>query len=557
MLCQLHIEHFTIIDRVTVSFDHGMTVFTGETGAGKSILLDALGLVMGDRGDTKLIRHDKVQLDISAQFQLTSTTAAQQWLIEQQLAEDSGECLLRRTLNDKGRSLAYINGKPCTLQQLKQLGSLLVHIHGQHEHHALLKPTVQRQRLDAFAKAETLATQVAETFTQWQQQQHLLATLQQKKTDQQAKQALLRYQLDELEQLELATDELEQLHQQQQKLQHMQQLIETCAQACQQLQEADIALLPQLTQVHQALQQITRVDQELQPLQQMTQEAMVNLQEVYHELQRYQNRLEPDPEALQKTEQRLAKIYEVARKHRIEPTVLAHHQQALQRQLTQFDGLDQQIAALKMSSENAYQQYATLAQQLHQQREKAAKKLAPKVIQFMEKLGMQGGQFTIQIDTTNEPTIHGMDQVQFLVSTNPGQPLQPMRDIVSGGELSRLSLALQVLTAEQQPTPTLIFDEVDVGIGGGTAEIVGQLLHQLGEHCQILCVTHLPQVAALGDHHIHVQKHKQQDSTTATVATLSREQRIQEIARMLGGVKITAQTLAHAEEMIKSSSPTT
>jgi DNA repair protein RecN (Recombination protein N) len=556
MLHQLHIEAFTIVDRLTVEFNTGMTVFTGETGAGKSILLDALGLALGDRGDSKLIRHGQSQLDISARFHLANTTLAQQWLLEHELADESGECVVRRTLNDKGRSLAYINGKPATLQQLKELGTLLVHIHGQHEHHALLKSTVQRQRLDAFAKAEALVTQTSEAFQTWKEQQHLLTTLTQQQADQHAKQALLRYQLAEIEQLELYPCELEQLHQQQHKLHHMQHLIDTCSQACEQLQDADVAILPQLGQLQQSIQKMNRVDTSLSPLEPMLKEALVNLQEIYQELQRYQSRLEPNPEALQNTEQRLAKIYDMARKHRIEPTLLEQHQQQLQEQLLQYQGLDQQITELTLASEQAQQQYLTLAEKLHQHREKAAKKLTPKVIAFMEQLGMQGGQFNIQLEVC-EPSAQGIDQIHFLVSTNPGQPLQTMRDIVSGGELSRLSLALQVLTAEQHPTPTLIFDEVDVGIGGGTAEVVGQLLHQLGEHCQVLCVTHLPQVAALGDHHIHAQKLKKTDSTTASVTILSHEQRVQEIARMLGGVKITPQTLAHAQEMIKSSCPKT
>ena len=550
MLCQLHIENFTIIETVTVDFENGMTVFTGETGAGKSILLDALGLALGDRADTKWIRSGAAQLDITARFQCDTKTRAHQWLLEQHLGDESGECVLRRTLNDKGRSLAYINGKPCSLQQLKQLGELLIHIHGQHEHHALLKPMVQRERLDTFAKLNPLLQQVSEAFHTWQMHQKELDTLIKQQVDQQAKQSLLRYQLDELAQLELKPNEWETLHQTQHKLHHMQQLIDGCSQTCEQLQESDGALLPQLSHVQQAVSQMIRVDSSLEPLQNMLKEALINLQEVYAELQRYHDRLEPDPESLHKTEQRLAQLYDTARKHRIEPALLAEHQLNLEQQLSECDGLDQKIQQLQTQCQQAQKDYEVLTERLHQHRQKAADKLSPKVIKSMATLGMQGGQFEIQL-TPAEPNAFGIDHVQFLVSTNPGQPLQAMKDIVSGGELSRLSLALQVLTAEQQPTPTLIFDEVDVGIGGGTAEIVGQLLHELGKHCQILCVTHLPQVAALGDHHIHVQKSKQKDSTSATVSTLSQAERIQEIARMLGGVKITPQTLAHAEEMLK------
>ena len=549
MLTQLHIENFAIAEHVTVDFHTGMSVLTGETGAGKSILLDALALALGDRGDSKAIRPGAPQLDISARFQLAPHTLAHQWLTEQQLVDDTEECVLRRVLNDKGRSFAYLNGKPITLQQAKQVGELLVHIHGQHDHHALLKPTVQRQRLDAFAKAENLATQVQQAFQDWQQQQQVLAHLIQQQTDQVAKQTLLRYQLDEIQQLDLKPNEFEQLHQQQHKLHHMQQLIDTCTQTCQQLQEADNALLPQLVQLSQAIQQMARVDTALQSLQPMAKEALVNLQEIYHELQRYQQRLEVDPETLQHTEQRLSKWHEVARKHRVEPTALFTHQQQLTQQLSELNHLEQLIPQQEAACTQAKASYMSLAQQLQQLRLKAAKKLMPKVTTLMEQLGMQGGKFSIEWQAC-EPSMHGLEQWQFLVSTNPGQPLQPMRDIVSGGELSRLSLALQVLTAEQHPTPTLIFDEVDVGISGGTAEIVGQLLHQLGQHCQVLCVTHLPQVAALGDHHIHAQKHQKRAQTSAEVTTLSPTQRVQEIARMLGGVKITAQTLAHAEEML-------
>lgn len=552
MLTQLFIQHFTIIDEASIDFKLGMTVLTGETGAGKSILIDALGLALGNRADTKWVRSGHQKADITANFRIAPDTAAYEWLIEHDLLPEQDELLVRRTLSQDGRSKAFINGQPVTVQQLKSLGKLLVNIHSQHEHHTLLSSTVQRQRLDHFADHGALLNTVQQTYETWYTAKEKLASAQQQSTEQASQQALLHYQINELDQLAIQENEVTELEKTYQQLAHVQQLLEASGNAIQVLSDHDEStLLNQLNHIQHTLTEAEALDGELKEINAMLQEAHINLQEATQALRHYHDQVGLDPERLHEVETRLDAIHTLARKHQVSPEDLFDHYQKLTQQLQRYSQTTENIEQLKKTvteTEKAYQQAAA---QLSQSRQKAALALSQAITESMQTLGMTGGQF----DTTFKPSDYyspqGMETVQFEVTTNPGQPLQPMSAIVSGGELSRISLAIQVLTTAKQPTPTLIFDEIDVGIGGATAEMVGQLLNQLGQHCQVLCVTHLPQVAAQGQHHLHVKKLKSKTDTLTSLMSLTQDQRHQEIARMLGGLKITDQTIAHAKEMLK------
>jgi len=552
MLLELHIENFTIIERATLQFGQGMTVITGETGAGKSIGIDALSWVLGSRADSKMLRPGSDKADITAVFQLSTQTEAAQWLAENDLSTEQ-ECILRRVVHNNGRSQAYINHKPCTLQQQKALGSLLVNIHGQHEHHALLQRSHQRQRLDHFAGADPLAKQVHEHYHAWQSAEQQLHALQTQQANHATQQALIDYQLAELTTLNLGENELDELHQQQKQLANASAMIGVCQHGVQQLKEAEQgAMLDELYKLQQAIAAYSDVAPALQNAHDLLSEACTQIEEATHTLQHFVEKLDTNPEQLHTIEQRLEHIYDTARKQQVDATQLYAHWQTLQQQTADHQDLDQALIAATETAQQTKAAFFAYAAQLSTKRQHAATELAKKVTESLQALGIQGGKFAVQLHALSEDKAneHGLEHIAFHVSTNPGQPLQTMSNVVSGGELSRLSLAIQVLTAAHQATPTLIFDEVDVGIGGATAEIVGKLLRQLSAHCQLLCVTHLPQVAAQGQHHIHVNKVKTQQDTFAEVTQLNTEQRTQELARMLGGVNITDQTLAHAQEML-------
>jgi DNA repair protein RecN (Recombination protein N) len=549
MLISLHIENFTIINECSLELENGMTVLTGETGAGKSILVDALGFVLGGRADSKMLRHGSEQADISANFWIAADCEAAKWL--QAEGYDSEECLLRRVLTKEGRSKAYINGKPATIQQLKALGSLLVNIHGQHEHYALLKRENQLTRLDYYLGQPSLLAQVTKAFNAWQNTQEKLIASKTAQSQSHARLELLRYQTEELEQLALAETELDNLHQEQQKLAHAQELMQLCANALSILYDNEQDTIhSQLNSLHKQFADATKTHHGLSSIATMLHDAMINIKECSHELQDYHEGLGLDPERLQTVELRLDTIYKVARKHKITPENLYHHLQSLQAELASIGKQDSNIEHLQQQLQQQAKEYEQLAAKLTAARQKAAKTLSKEVSKSLQELGMSGGIFNIEFESLTDYSAHGLERIAFMVSTNPGQPLAPMSDVVSGGELSRIGLAIQVLTAERSTTPTLIFDEVDVGIGGGTAEIVGKLLRKLSEHCQVLCVTHLPQVAAQALHHIYVEKHKAKDSTASEIHLLNQDGRVKELARMLGGVQITEQTLKHAKEML-------
>lgn len=554
MLTHIHIRDFAIIEQVELNLSAGTTVLTGETGAGKSILVDALELALGARGDNRVVRHGCKRAEISAGFDVGGVAEAAAWLDEHDLDAD-GECVLRRVVGDDGRSRAYINGRPVPVQLLRELGDHLVDIHGQHEHQSLLKRTMQRRLLDDFAGHGELLAGVAEACGRWHTLEQELAELSQAATDRNARLDLLRYQVGELQALELGADEWIELDAERGRLVNANRLLEGSRQALDALYEADEgAAFSLITHAAGELEQLQPYDTALAPITELLSGAGIQIQEAASELRRYLGRVELDPERLAWVEQRLASIQELARKHRVAPEELPGCLARLEREFAGLERADSRLEKLREEIQSAAEHYQTLAAQLGAGRRHAAAKFAALVTAHMQELGMPGGRFGAVIEPRADGrfSVAGMERVEFQVSANPGQPLQPLNKVASGGELSRISLAIQVVTAQNsRRVPTLIFDEVDVGIGGGVAEIVGRQLRRLGQTNQVLCITHLPQVAALAHHHLRVTKTAGKTTARTSLQRLSNGERRDEVARMLGGVKITEQTLAHAQEMVE------
>ncbi|MCO6060130.1 DNA repair protein RecN [Pseudomonas sp. MOB-449] len=554
MLVHLSIHNYAIVEHLDLELEGGMSVITGETGAGKSIMLDALGLTLGDRADSGVVRPGADKADILASFDVGSIAEARDWLAERDLEQD-GPCILRRVITAEGRSRAYINGSPCPLGDLKSLGELLIDIHGQHEHQSLLKADTHRRLLDEFAGASDLARQVQLAAQRWRQTRQELERLSRAGDEQRARHQLLSYQLDELENLALGDNELEQLEQEHKNLTNAESLLAACRQVTDMCSESDAGnVLSALTASLNRLTAFQAQPGALAEAVNLLSSAQIQVEEAMGELNRFLDHFDADPERQQALEERLDTIYTLARKHRVQPGELAELQQKLLDELEALNADDE--AAERLSEElAAYERhYREKASELSRLRGEAAGQLAGAVETEMQRLGMPGGRFSIQLHTSQpeEPQQHGLEQLEFLVSANPGQPLKALAKVASGGELSRISLAIQVITAQTSRVPTLVFDEVDVGIGGPTAEVVGQLLRRLGERGQVLTVTHLPQVAAQGHHHLFVHKERGTEETRTAVAKLQEAPRIEEIARMLGGVDLTEESLAHARKMVTS-----
>ncbi len=554
MLSHIQIRNFAIVDLLELDLAPGMSCLTGETGAGKSIVLDALSLALGDRAESGVVRHGCDRAEISANFDLRNEPAAQQWLLNREL-EMEDECIIRRTLTKDGRSKGYINGRPQPLATLRELGEMLVDIHGQHAHQALLRREQQRDTLDQYAGNGTLLKKIEHAYRHWSQLSQELESLRSDKQQRDAKLELLRYQAHELENLNPQTDELEQLDKEHQRLAHAHQLLESSQQALHQLHDDDQgALISQLQRMTQALNELQAIDHELLPVCELLESAAIQMDEAATELRHYQERIEIDPQQLQQVEERLSELHEMARKHSCQPQQLAERLHHLQQQLSDIESAEVKYGSLEEEIATATAHYQTLADKLTQTRLKAAKKLEKAVTENLQRLSMSGSHFEIAMTPRNQGELapHGQESVEFLICTNPGQPAQPMNKIASGGELSRISLAIQVVASRAHGITTVIFDEVDVGIGGGTAEIVGQMLRALGESRQVLCITHQPQVAAQGHQHLRVCKKADKNSTTTTLVALDQNARIDELARMLGGITITEQTRVHAQEMLLS-----
>ncbi len=553
MLTHIQLRNFAIVEQLALDFGHGFTVLTGETGAGKSILLDALGLALGDRAEAGVIRHGADRAEITVSFDLAALPEAAGWLREHELDAD-GECLIRRTVNRSGPSRAYINGQQCPVQSLRELGEMLVDLHGQHEHQSLLRRDAQRQLLDDYADHDALLGQVAETYRAWKARLAELDRLGGSADNREARLELLRYQVEELEALGLGEGELENLEQEHARLANAQRLLETGQGALLRLNDGDDATLSgELGHVLAELQGIERIDSTLGATTELLATALIQLREGASELRHYLDRIDLDPERLAEVEQRLETIHDLARKHHIAPENLAGLLPELQAELSGLEDADSRLAALQQEIDGLAARYAEQAGELGKSRRKAARKLAKAVTASMQELGMEGGRFDIDFDelALDKATAAGLERVEFQVSANPGQPLKPLTKVASGGELSRISLAILVITAQRARIPTLVFDEVDVGIGGRVAEIVGLQLRALATNRQVLSVTHLPQVAAQGHHHLQVSKDKGRDTTATHITPLSADQRVDEVARMLGGIEITPQTLSHAREMIE------
>ncbi|SFL82718.1 DNA repair protein RecN [Marinobacter zhejiangensis] len=550
MLTQLTVTNYAIAERVELQFKNGMTALTGETGAGKSIVLDALGLAMGGRADAGAVRHGAQRADITACFDISTIEDAQQWLREHELDEDN-DCILRRTISKDGRSRAYINGQPCPLGDLKALGALLMDIHSQHQHQSLLRKDTHRKLVDEFGDTLELAQATRDAWKAWHQADARLRDRQQNADENEARLQLLRYQVEELDRLGLSEGEQTQLEEEQVQLSHADSVRHSCHQASLLCSEDDNSAASLLRQTLNQLEQLPTNLPALTDTLQMLSEAQIQAAEAGDTLRRFAEDYEADPARLSEVEERLSVIYQLARKHRIQPEELLELHQRLQEELEALDGGAGSLEQLEAELEQCRQHYDTLAGQLTEARQSAGAELDQRVAEELAHLSMPSMQFVTMLSPANdgEPSPHGNEEVEFLVSANPGQPARPLAKVASGGELSRISLAIQVVVAQTSTTPTLVFDEVDVGIGGGTAEVVGRLLRTLGNNGQILCVTHLPQVAAQAHQHLFVSKFTQQDATFSRIETLGDQERIQEVARMLGGVDLTEQTIAHAREM--------
>lgn len=552
MLSHLCIDNFTIISQLELEFKSGMTILTGETGAGKSILIDALLLTLGGRADSAAISPDKNRCTITASFDITQLPLAQEWLRNHELEKDT-DCVLRRVITADGRSRAFINDQTVSIQSLREIGNLLVNIHGQHEHQTLLKPDKQRTLLDTYAAHLPLCKKVSETYTALRHAQEKLSQLKKESEQGIARQELLTFQVSELDKLNLQENELAELDRDQKQLANADRLLESSQMVFALLSENPEAnVLSLLNTAAQQLLPLQKLDSKLTNALELLKSAAVQIEEANNDLSNYLEKLELNPERLQFVEQRLSAIYEMARKHRVAPTELLTHHHQLREALHHLNNGDSHLSALEQEIEKLSKDYQQAALELSDSRQKAAQRLEPFIQKSMHELGMPGGKFSIQFEALTECSINGSERVEFYVITNPGQGLQPLSKVASGGELSRISLAIHVLTAANEAVPTLIFDEVDVGIGGSTAEIVGRLLRTLSESAQIFCVTHLPQVAALGHHHFQISKTLHENSTQTHARLLDKKTRIEEIARMLGGIKITKQTLAHAKEMIEA-----
>ena len=549
MLKYLIIRDFVIVDQLELDFLSGFTALTGETGAGKSILIDALSLALGERGDAGMVRSGCERADIGAEFDISGLPQLQNWLREQELEGDEGVCLLRRTLDASGRSRGFINGRSATLQQLREAGEHLIDIHGQHAHQSLLRADAQRDVLDSHAGLSKPAEEVATAFKAWQTLHRRRLQLEQNAEAVAAERELLSFQRRELETLNFSAAEWESLQADHARLSHAASLLETAQFGVEMLSDADTACLAQLNALAARLRAGLEFDAGLQDTLTMLESAQNELQEAVYALRHYQQRLETDPQQLRQQEQRMADVVEAARKYRVPPEQLPQILAGIVARLDELGG-SADLAELATQDEAAHSVYLIAAQKLSAARAKAAQTLSDEITTAMQTLAMQGGQFAVALLPLKEGNAHGLETVEFQVAANQGAPLRSLAKVASGGELSRISLAIQVAASRAATVPTLIFDEVDSGIGGRVAEIVGHLLKQLGKRHQVMCVTHLPQVAAQADAQWQVSKAAHAGKTLSSIRVLNDAERIEEIARMLGGVKITETTRKHAAELL-------
>ncbi len=549
MLLTLHIRNFVLVDEAQLNVEAGLTVLTGETGAGKSLLLDALGAVLGDKAQPFWVRPGCDKAEVSAEFNVSVLPSAQHWLAEQELADDD-QCLLRRVINNDGRSKAYINGTSVTLGQLRQLAEMLIELHSQHEHHALLTAQRQLALIDTWSQNHAMRKQVKQAWQAWhelyQQQQQLLTSEQQR----QERLTLLRFQADELKDMNLEEGDYETLSSEHSRLAHAADITQHLQQTLSLFEHDRQGILGQLNQGLRLLESIQAHDASLTPLIEQFQASVVELGDIQDQLHHRARHTLVDDHRLAELESQLSELHRLSKKYFVAADELWRKKADIMCELDQLTAQDANRDSLVEACEQALTHYQQLAQQLSEQRQAAAPQLANLVMQELHQLGMTHSRLEWRFNALTQPHRHGLDQCEIVFSANPGQTLYPMSKVASGGELARISLAIEVCVAEQIALPTLIFDEVDVGVGGGIADSIGQKLAKIAQHKQVLCITHQAQVAAWGDQHWHIAKQTDGEQTLTQVRTLDSAQRVEELSRMVGTQEASQETLAHAEQML-------
>ncbi|OOF82198.1 DNA repair protein RecN [Rodentibacter ratti] len=556
MLTQLTINNFAIVRQLDIELAKGMSVITGETGAGKSIAIDALGLCLGQRVESAMVREGQERAEICASFHLESHNPAYHWLQEQELqdSENPSECILRRVINSDGRSKAFINSTPVSAALLKEIGQYLIHINGQHASQLLLKNDYQLQLVDSFAQHADLLNQMRDDYRAWKNLQTQVKTFQQKIAENESRKQLLQYQVEELDEFNLRPNEYLELEEEQRRLSNSEQLTQLSQSALQLLSENEtVSIDTMLYRATQYIDELVELDLRYADVQNLLNEALIQVQEATNEVQHLSSNIEQDPMLLQEIEQRMGQALQLARKHNVKPEELVEWHQKLKVELTALLDFSESEELLIAQEKAALSKMQATATALTTSRQKSANALAKQVTDSIKQLAMENAEFYVEVKTDDEKiTANGADQIIFTLRSNLGQQPQPLAKVASGGELSRISLAIQVLTSDQSAIPTLIFDEVDVGISGSTASVVGKLLRRLGNKCQVLCVTHLPQVACCGHHQFNVEKFTVEGKTETKMTALSQAERIPALARLLGGSQVTEFALANAKEMLAS-----
>lgn len=552
MLTSLYVRHLAVVEEADLAFGPGLTVVSGETGAGKSLLVDALMLLAGARADSSIVRAGSDRAELAADFDLAALPEARDWLRREELDED-GTCQLRRVIRAEGSSRAWINGRPATIGQIGELAALLVEIHGQHEHQALLERTHQLDLLDAYAENEARVAQVREIALQWRELGARIRKLSGGE-DREHRLELLRHELAELEKWALPTAELAELETSHKRLANASKLTEGITGVVDLLDgDSEFALRTSLSRAQAELGRLATLDERLTPMLELLDNAQIQLNEAADGLGRYAQDVDLDPERYAEVDAHLTRLHELSRKHRLPVAELDAKRSTMQQELTELENAGDALERLGAQRTQLQRDYDKAAEALGKARHTAAKRLGKEVSALMAELGMAGGVLQVALESTdtNEPDPQGRERCELLVSANPGQPPRPLRKVASGGELARISLAIEVATLDKDTIGCMVFDEVDTGIGGAVAEVVGQKLRALGSRCQVLCVTHLPQVAAQGHAHLRVSKHSEGGSTHTRIETLTTDGRRDELARMLGGVEITRETRAHAKKMLE------
>jgi len=556
LLLSITINNYTLVESLEIEFEKGTTAITGETGAGKSLVLDALGMALGDRADTDTIRHGKPRAEITATFDVNDIEDAKKWLYDNDFNSDEN-CILRRIYTTEGRSKGYINGQPSTMSQLQELGDMLTDIHSQHEHQSLLRKDTHRRLLDEYAKAEDLTKQIASHFTLWHKTNNDLNNLLKRSDELDTRKELLSFQVTELQQLDLKGVHLGQLELEQKTLANAEQIVQdshSLLSICEQAEGFNLR-----DGLNRALSILATIDYKpaaLETTQELLQGGLIQVEEAITEIGHHIDKFEADPQRLQVVEDELSVIFQLARKHRVSPDQLEATQTSLESELKSLLGGSENVDALQLKLADLSEKYMALAKKLSAKRKVAAKTMAIEINQQLQSLSMEGAELLIQLspNPSDEYRSTGLEDIEFLLASNPGQPHKMLAKIASGGELSRISLAIQVVAAGHSNIPTLVFDEVDVGIGGSTADVVGSLLKQLGNRGQVISVTHQPQVAAHAHHHYLASKTVEGNNTESLMSPLNQQQRIDELARMLGGATVTEQTLSHASELLSLAS---